>query len=117
MSLNDSESKLQQKCFMWFWNNYCLKHHSPRLTCFSIPNEGKDKMEQIKKKAMGLNPGASDFVLCFPNGRVVFIEFKTETGIQSDKQKEFELTINELGNNYYIVRNFEQFQDIVFNNF
>ena len=74
----ETESRIQQDCIRYFRNMYCLKHHKPQLIMFSVPNEGKDLREQLKKKATGLMKGVSDTVIVFPN-MVVFCEFKDLT--------------------------------------
>lgn len=106
-----TESKLQQQIFEWYNNNYCLKHHSPRGLIFSIPNGGtRNKLEAITMKATGLLAGASDLIIILPNGKLTFLELKTETGKQSDKQIEFEKRVTDLGYEYKLIRNLQEFQ-------
>lgn len=105
-----SESKIQQSCYMWFNNTYCLKHHSPRLMMFSIPNEGMDQKEQSRKKQVGMLPGASDTIIVIEN-RVIFCEFKDEKGRQSDKQVDFQQRVEALNHEYWLVRSLEEFKE------
>lgn len=127
-----TEENLQNEAFTWITNNYGLKHHSPRLFMFSVPNEiamtirgallqtklPKSKVDQIisiltqKFKNTGLRSGVSDTVVVLP-GKTVYVEFKTEIGVQSDKQKEFESVVTNLHHNYYLCRSLEQFQSII----
>lgn len=127
-----SESYIQSECYIWLTNTYGLKHHNPRLVMFSVPNEiammirgvlmetrlPSNKIDQIiailtqRMKNTGLKGGASDTVIQFPN-HVSFVEFKTETGYQSDKQKEFEQITTSLGNEYVIIRSIEEFKRFV----
>ena len=65
----DTESRIQQDCIRYFRNMYCLKHHNPQMVMFSVPNEGKDLREQLKKKATGLMKGVSDTIIMFLNQR------------------------------------------------
>jgi hypothetical protein len=109
-----SEDRLQQLCFMHFTNTYCLKHHEPRLLMFSVPNDSASVTEQMRKKATGLIAGVSDTIIVFPN-KVVFCEFKTPTGKQSDSQIDFEARINKLGFEYWIIRDLETFKKFVKN--
>jgi hypothetical protein len=44
---------------------------------------------------------------------VYFIEIKTSTGRQSDKQKDFENRVNLLGHKYFLVRSLDEFKNII----
>jgi sRNA-binding regulator protein Hfq len=110
--MNKTEAKLQQELVVWFRNNFCLKHQSPRCAIFSIPNEAQGKSEMMYKKAIGLLPGASDLQVLLPN-RCIFVEVKTEIGKQSEKQKDFEKTVTDLGFEYYLVRSLDDFKRIL----
>lgn len=105
-----SEAKIQQSCYIWFNNTYCLKHHNQRCLMFSVPNEGLDAKEQSRKKAVGMLPGVSDTILVLPN-KVIFCEFKDAKGRQSDKQIDFENRVTALGFEYWIIRNLEDFKN------
>jgi len=112
-----TESKLQQEIYIWFQSNYCLKFHNPRGLIFSIPNGGtRNKLEAITMKATGLLAGASDLIVILPNGKLFFIELKTQTGTQSDKQKDFENRVCNLGFDYKIIRTLEEFKIFVYEN-
>ncbi len=127
-----TEENLQNECYRYITNNYGLKHHNPRLFLFSVPNElamtirgallqtklPKSKVDQIisiltqKFKNTGLRSGVSDTVVIFP-GKTIFVEFKTPTGVQSDKQKEFEQVVKGNGQSYYICRSLDEFKRII----
>lgn len=106
------ESKIQQEIVMWFKNNYCLKESNPKCCIFSVPNEGMNLVEQMYKKSLGMKAGVSDLIILMKN-RIIFIECKDETGKQSEKQKDFEKIVNELGFEYHIVRSVEQLKQIL----
>lgn len=109
-----SEDTTQQKIVIWFTNNYCLKTHNPRGLIFSIPNGGmRNVREALKLKQTGTLAGASDLIVITPNGKLLFIEVKTDTGAQSDAQKEFEKRVNALGYEYHLVRSLEQFEILI----
>lgn len=130
-----SESEIQAQAVRWFNNEYCLKHHNPRCQIFSVPNEiammlrgilqetrlPEQKIDQIiavlsqRMKNMGLRRGASDTVVVIP-GKTLFVEFKTETGYQSEKQKEFQAAVESCNQSYYVVRSLEGFQRIIHDN-
>lgn len=107
-----TEARIQQDCVKWFRNNYCLRHHVPQLVMFSVPNEGFDVIEQVRKKAIGMMSGVSDTIILFP-GRVVFCEFKDDIGRQKESQIDFEKKVTALGFTYWMVRTQEEFERLV----
>lgn len=111
--INVAENRIQQDCVVDFTNRYCLKRHNPRLLIYSIPNESEDSYETQKKKNIGLLPGASDTVVCLPGGESLYMECKTNIGVQSPRQKEFQKRIEALGFKYHIFRSIQQFYSIL----
>ncbi len=110
MKIN-TESFLQQQCVVWYNNNYCLKHHVPRGLIFSVPNGGsRDVREAMTMKLTGLLKGASDLILILPNKKLIFVELKLENGRQSIEQVDFENRVKELGYEYFLCRNLEDFK-------
>jgi hypothetical protein len=76
-----------------------------------IPNNqsaGKDvkarKIAGAVDKAMGLRPGAADYLAINPRGEVLFLEAKSDVGRQKPNQKEFELEVRLLKCRYEIFR-------------
>ena len=110
-----TEAKIQQEIVIWFNNTYCLKFHDPQYCIFSVPNDSESKEETMRKKATGLKAGVSDLIVLLP-GKTLFIEVKTPTGTQSESQKEFQSHVERLGFKYFLVRNLEEFQQIMFLN-
>lgn len=127
-----SESSIQQSCFLFLTNNYGLKHHSPRLKMFSVPNELAMMLGAIlksyripdsivnkavsqvldKMRSTGMSSGVSDTIVVLPN-KTLFCEFKTSVGVQSTSQKEFQQIVTDLGHEYHLVRSLEQFKEII----
>ena len=108
-----SEDILQAKIYQWFHNTYCSADNNPRYEIFAVPNGAYvSKREAAKLKSTGLKAGVSDLVVLMPN-RCIFVEVKTETGKQSDKQKVFEATVKGLGFEYYVVRSVDDMLKIV----
>lgn len=106
--MQKSESKIQQEIVIWYRNNNLNNNN----IIFSVPNEGKSVKEQMFKKATGLMSGVSDLI-CINNGEVIFIECKDLKGKQSEKQKDFQKTIELQGFKYHLVRSLEEFQKII----
>ena len=65
-----------------------------------------------KDKAMGMVPGVSDTIFLWA-GKALLIEFKTPTGRQSAKQKEWQARAEAQGFRYYIVRSLEDFKQLI----
>lgn len=106
--MQKSESKIQQEIVIWYRNNNLNNNN----IIFSVPNEGKSAKEQMFKKATGLMSGVSDLI-CINNGEIIFIECKDFKGKQSEKQKDFQKTIELQGFKYHLVRSLEEFQKII----
>ena len=98
-----SEANLQSKCIMWFRNTFSRVGCEPKLIIASVTNENN-----YHKINTGVLSGFSDTIAILPN-RVVFIEFKTETGKQSDKQIKFQSEVQASGHEYFIVRSESEF--------
>ena len=56
----------------------------------------------------GVNKGIADIELAFP-GRMIFVEIKIGADRQSDVQKQFQRKVEMSGNEYYIVKTFDDF--------
>ena len=104
-----TESRTQQDCAMWFWNTY----PQYRGLLFEINNNSENAREGMRHRCMGRVKGVADMCLLAPGGVSVFIEFKTETGVQSPAQKEWESTITNAGHRYCIVRTEQEFRNLI----
>jgi hypothetical protein len=87
--------------------NFCKLN---KILIFCVPNEAT--RSNSKFIGMGVLPGVSDLVLILQN-KVIFIELKNHKGIQSEKQKEFESRVLELGHHYIIIRSLEEFKKLI----
>ena len=106
-----NENQLQQSIYMWYTNTYVIK--DKRCMILSIPNGGlRDKMTAVTMKATGLYKGAADLMVVHM-GWVGFVELKTETGIQSPAQRQFEAHCIEAGLPYKLVRSLAEFQGLI----
>ena len=106
-----NENQLQQSIYLWFTNTYVIK--DKRCMILSIPNGGlRDKMTAITLKATGLYKGAADLLVVY-KGWVGFVELKTEVGIQSPSQRQFEAHCIEAGIPYRLVRTLAEFQQLI----
>lgn len=109
MAIIKPENKIQQEIVIEVNNKYCLKHHTPQLIIYSIPNgipipippkERARALDLLHKTGM-LN-GASDLILQGINGRILNIEVKAETK-QSAAQIDFQNKVENLGGRYILV--------------
>lgn len=104
------EDHIQQKIIIWYRNEY--QRHGKGLI-FAIPNGGSRNVAEAKKlKETGLMAGVSDLIVLHGN-KCLFVEVKTDTGKQSEKQIEFETKVKALGFDYFLVRSLEQFKEIL----
>ena len=106
-----SESSIQAQCYVWFNNNYCLKSHENRAVMFSVPNESNSQQQKFVN--IGLLRGVSDTIIVL-QGKVLFVEFKTEKGYQSEFQKDFQERVTKLGHEYYVIRSLDQFKQLIY---
>ena len=102
-----TESQLQNEIVVFYRNNYEM--HGKGLI-FSVANESTYKNKVFK--ATGTMPGVSDLIVVTPE-KTIYVELKTETGVQSVVQKEFQKKIENLNHKYYLVRSLEQFKSIL----
>ena len=104
-----TEDQLQQKIVIDFRNRN-LKNDN---LIFSIPNGGsRNPIEALKLKKTGTLAGVSDLIIMVPN-RIIFLELKTESGIQSEVQKNFQNKVEALGFEYLLIRNLKQYEDLM----
>lgn len=107
------EGKIQAECVQWLWNT----RPETRGLYIHIPNEGnrRSKIDGSIRKALGIVAGAPDtFLFMSRKGyHGLAIEFKTETGMQSEAQKDFQRRLEEQCYKYVIVRSLEEFKEVV----
>jgi len=102
-----TEAQLQQNIIIWFRNNYQM---NGKGLIFSVANESTYKNKVFKNT--GTLSGVSDLIVILDN-KVLFVELKTETGKQSENQIKFQTNIENLNQNYYLVRSLDQFKNII----
>jgi len=103
-----TEDKIQQEIIIYYRNHYQRLYVNCLI--FSIPNGGlRDKRTAMLMKATGLTPGASDLIVIY-FGKLLFVEVKTSTGVQSEEQKVFAKRVRECGFDYHLVRSLLDFK-------
>ena len=110
---HEEEHRLQVQCVRWFW---CV-HPDLAPLLFAIPNGGaRNAITGAKLKAEGVVAGVADLCLAVPRGGgVLFIELKTPTGRQSERQKAWQAAVEKAGNTYVIVRSVDEFIQCITN--
>lgn len=103
-----TEAQIQAACVTWLWNTY----PQTRGLFFAVNNNSEHVARAMNRKAVGLVAGVSDTIFLW-KGTAYLIEFKTPTGKQSPKQKEWEAKVNEAGFDYRIVRSLEGFKQLI----
>jgi hypothetical protein len=105
------EDSIQAEIVMYYRNYYQRLYKDCLI--FSIPNGGKrDKRTAMLMKSTGLLSGAADLVVIY-FGTLVFVELKTETGIQSEEQKVFAQRVRDCGYSYYLLRSLLEFKHML----
>lgn len=101
----------QQQFISWLERNGFYTSHKEFISdknykgiALSIPNGGiRNPIDVVMLKKEGMLTGASDVVIILPDGKVIWMEFKTSGGVQSQKQKDFCSVLQILGHKYYLV--------------
>lgn len=102
------EWELQCSIVKWFRELY------PKYILMAIPNEATAKRSNYFKSS-GTLKGAPDMVLILPE-KVVFLECKSPIGRQSNEQVQFQVKVELLGFEYYIIRDLQDVKQILRNN-
>lgn len=112
-----SEAVIQSSCVQWMWNEhpetrglYCAIPNENTLTV--LENREKRAITGARRLSMGVVAGVADTVLLIPKRGYhgFFIEFKKETGKQSESQKRWETLVTAQGYLYAVIRNLEEFK-------
>lgn len=95
-----TEEQLQASIFQWHWNN----RPEERGLLFHCQQKARNAIEGNRFKALGVVAGVSDLIYLKPGGNPVLMELKTETGTQSQVQKDWEVRVKQAGYEYVIIR-------------
>lgn len=78
-----------------------------KILCFSVPNHGiRSPRMGAYYKEEGMLAGVADLILLFEK-KCIFVELKIEKQKQSDSQKKFQSLVENLGFDYWVIRNLE----------
>lgn len=84
---------------------------------YAVPNGDKrDAIVGARLKQEGVLAGVADLHILLPGGRIIFVEMKTKQGKQSENQKKFQDTVENLGFEYLIWRSIDDAISWVKNN-
>lgn len=103
-----TEQQLQAACVKWLWN----EHPETRGLFFAVNNNSEHVARAMNRKAVGMVAGVSDTIFLW-RGVAYLIEFKTETGKQSLKQKQWQETVETHDFLYLVVRSEGEFRELV----
>lgn len=108
------EEDLQAACVRWFSLQY------PKMADLLVhpANGGKrNAREAARFKLLGVRPGVPDLLLLKANRFYPFmgIEMKSESGRQTELQKQYQELMESEGAKYVVCRSLEQFIEIVKN--
>lgn len=83
----------------------------PLKLLLAVPNGGSRNIIEAKNlKAQGVKSGISEVLLLIPKKgfSCLCLEFKTQTGRQSDEQTEFQNQADKVGNKYVVVQSVKE---------
>lgn len=103
------EDRFQKMCVRWF------RYQFPDIIIHHSPNGGyRNAIEGAKFKAMGTLAGFPDLLILAKCGGygALFVELKTSTGRQSERQKDFEAYCKKNGYAYEVARSTDEFARI-----
>lgn len=109
---DDEEHRIQCACVNWFR----LQYPTHATALFAVPNGGRrDRVSGAKLKAEGVLPGVSDLILLLPRGRYhgLLIEMKTESGKQSQAQRDWQRDMVHRGYRYIVCHSFDEFREAI----
>ena len=109
MNREKSEIRLQSEAYTNLYN----ERPDLRGRIFAINNNSENAIKGAMNKAMGVHEGVADMCFICKSGRVIWIEWKTEIGVQSKAQKDWEKLVTELGHKYIIVKSESEFLKII----
>lgn len=110
MSTSFTEYKIQQDCFVWFWNTF----PELKLTMFHVPNGGqRGRVESNRLKSIGVVAGIPDLCWLY-NGKAYFFEMKRpKSGVLSERQQMVHFAFKRQKIDVFLITTFEQFQQII----
>ena len=72
---------------------------------YHVANEGKRSVQYlIKLKKMGFRAGVPDFIIEYPEGRLLYVELKNEKGKLTDSQKIWKIRSSDLKTPFFVVK-------------
>jgi len=109
VTMNNQELKIQSDFFIWHWNNFPQE----RGLLHANNNNSQNAIKGNQNMAIGVVAGVADMEYN-RNGKTIFIEWKTPTGTQSDKQKAFQALVESQGFEYIILRSIEEGKQFIY---
>ena len=123
--MNNPELRIQHDCFLLLQKCGIMAH--------SVPNEagGRSRIEQTQLVSAGLVSGVADMIVWWPHHSLIergfipthkqqsypvtigYVEFKTATGRQSDRQKAFQELCATHGVEYALVRSIQDMEELI----
>lgn len=108
------EYDLQVICLKWFKMQY------PEFggLIFHIPNERKQSYQAgIRAQKLGVLVGVADVFLSVARNdkHGLYLEFKSKKGMQTESQGIFELRVVNQNFKYVLIRDFEDFSEVIIN--
>lgn len=107
--MKNQELKAQSDFFVWHWNSFPAE----RGFLHANNNNSENAIKGSFNMSIGVVPGVADMEYV-TNGTVIFIEWKSSTGTQSQAQKDFQAKVESQGFKYVILRTVEEGKQLVY---
>lgn len=108
LNVKQTEHQLQKQIVYILRASGFLVIQTDVMIALKFLRSQKDRIMFIAdQNSSGYTKGQSDLIIILPNGKVAFVEMKTEKGKVREGQKDFERRLKELGHEYYIWRSVE----------
>lgn len=107
--MRNIELRTQADFFIWHWNTF----PNERGLLHANNNNSENAIKGNQNMSIGVVAGVADMEYIV-NGTVIFIEWKTDIGRQSEKQKKFQVLVESQGFKYVVLRTLEEGKQLVY---
>lgn len=111
-------SEAQEQCALFAWAATMMRVHPSLAFLYAIPNGGKrNAREAAHLKRQGVKAGVPDVCLPVPRAQygALYMELKAKDGLVSDKQADWVVGLQKLGNAVYVCYGWDEARQEILN--